>query len=65
MHLVSFDDDIPEVFEKIKPGTSSDTMQPLAPGMQGVRSETFVKMGPFLVDVNWLVNGVIIGSIGP
>ena len=35
MHLVSFDDDIPEVFEKIKPGTSSDTMQPLVPGMQG------------------------------
>lgn len=32
MHLVSFDDDIPEVFEKIKPGTSSDTMQPLEAG---------------------------------
>ena len=30
-HLVSFDDDIPEVFEKVRPGTSSDTMQPLEP----------------------------------
>ena len=30
-HLVSFDDDIPEVFEKVRPGTSSDSMQPLEP----------------------------------
>ena len=31
-HLVSFDDDIPEVFEKVRPGTSSDSMQPLEAG---------------------------------
>ncbi|CAK8995043.1 Uncharacterized protein SCF082_LOCUS4189 [Durusdinium trenchii] len=31
-HIVSFDDDIPEVFEKVRPGTSSDTMQPLPNG---------------------------------
>lgn len=32
LHIVSFDDDVPEVFEKVRPGTSTDTMQPLPPG---------------------------------
>ena len=31
-HIVSFDDDVPEMFCKIKDGTTQDTLQPLPSG---------------------------------
>ncbi|CAE7429558.1 unnamed protein product, partial [Symbiodinium necroappetens] len=31
-HIVSFDDDVPELFCKIREGTTQDTLQPLPPG---------------------------------
>ena len=31
-HIVSFDDDVPELFHKFRDGTTQDTVEPLAPG---------------------------------